>query len=77
LLSQGQKKRANLARLTASHAPLWILDEPVSALDQHFIDLFKSRLDQHLTGGGMALFATHQDLMLPQTISLDLDDIAP
>lgn len=73
LLSAGQKKRVNLARLTASPLPLWILDEPLSALDQHYIQLFKSKLEQHLLGGGMALFATHQDLELAGATVLDLD----
>ena len=77
MLSQGQKKRTNLARLAASDARLWILDEPVSALDQHFIDLFKDHLIRHLQNGGMALFATHQDLMLANAQTLNLDDIAP
>ncbi len=74
MLSQGQKKRTNLARLAASPAKLWILDEPLSALDRHYIALFKGRLVQHLAEGGMALFATHQDLELEQVKVLDLDD---
>ena len=73
LLSQGQKKRSNLARLAASKAVFWILDEPVSALDRHFIGLFRDRLAQHLAAGGMALFATHQDLGLENVRSIDLD----
>lgn len=73
LLSAGQKKRAALARLAASPAPLWILDEPVSSLDTHFMDLFKQRLTEHLEQGGMALFATHQDLELSNISILDLD----
>lgn len=76
MLSQGQKKRTNLARLTASSAQFWILDEPLSALDYHYIALFKERLTQHLAEGGMALFATHQDLELEQVKILDLDDKA-
>ncbi|WP_288904902.1 heme ABC exporter ATP-binding protein CcmA [uncultured Sneathiella sp.] len=74
MLSQGQKKRTNLARLTASSAKLWILDEPLSALDLHYIALFKERLIRHLAEGGMALFATHQDLELEQVKILDLED---
>lgn len=75
-LSQGQKKRCNLARLAATDAPLWILDEPVSALDGHFIDLFRDRLAQHLAVGGMALFATHQDLGLEGVRIFDLDEVS-
>tara|TARA_R100000005_G_scaffold95557_2_gene77542 strand:- start:36934 stop:37545 length:612 start_codon:yes stop_codon:yes gene_type:complete len=73
LLSQGQKKRSNLARLAASQATLWILDEPLSALDRHFIELFRERLRRHLEAGGMALFATHQDLGLAGIRHIDLD----
>lgn len=73
LLSQGQKKRSNLARLAGSPATFWILDEPLSALDRHFIELFRERLRRHLDGGGMALFATHQDIGLEGVRSLDLD----
>ncbi len=76
ILSQGQKKRTNLARLAASSAPLWILDEPVSALDKHFIALFKEKLLRHLAGGGMAIFATHQDLGIDQVRRLNLDEVA-
>ncbi|HBT31835.1 MAG TPA: heme ABC exporter ATP-binding protein CcmA [Pusillimonas sp.] len=73
LLSQGQKKRSNLARLAASQATLWILDEPLSALDRHFIELFRDRLQRHLEAGGMAIFATHQDLGLEGIHHIDLD----
>lgn len=73
-LSAGQKKRVSLARLTATPAPLWILDEPVSSLDTSFIELFKLRLKEHIEAGGMALFATHQDLQLPDISILDLSE---
>jgi heme exporter protein A len=76
MLSQGQKKRTNLARLVASPAKLWILDEPVSALDHQYIDLFKEQLNRHLADGGMALFATHQDLELKKVRVFDLDEAA-
>lgn len=73
ILSAGQKKRVNLARLKASMAPLWILDEPLSALDTHFVELFKDQLQRHITAGGMAIFATHQDLDLQNGSVLTLD----
>ncbi|MBE7636285.1 heme ABC exporter ATP-binding protein CcmA [Sneathiella sp. P13V-1] len=75
ILSAGQKKRTHLARLVACPAPLWILDEPVSSLDVHFIDLFRHVLKTHLNNGGMALLATHQDLQMDGTRILDLDRI--
>lgn len=73
IMSAGQRKRTNLARLIACPAPLWILDEPVSSLDVHYIDLFKNQLIKHVDGGGMALLATHQDLDLDFIQTLDLD----
>ncbi|MAZ03161.1 MAG: heme ABC transporter ATP-binding protein CcmA [Sneathiella sp.] len=73
ILSQGQKKRVNLARLAASPASLWILDEPLSALDRHYISQFRTRLSRHLATGGMAIYATHQDLELNDSRSLELD----
>ncbi len=72
ILSQGQRKRTNLARLAASPAPLWILDEPLSALDRQYIGQFRKRLSQHLAAGGMAIYATHQDLELDGSKILEL-----
>ncbi|WP_340148861.1 heme ABC exporter ATP-binding protein CcmA [uncultured Sneathiella sp.] len=72
ILSQGQRKRVNLARLAASPASLWILDEPLSALDRHYIGQFRERLSRHLAAGGMAIYATHQDLELNDSKSLEL-----
>ncbi len=73
ILSAGQKKRTNLARLVAAPSSLWLLDEPVSSLDIHYIDLFRERLVSHVAEGGMALLATHQDLGLDKVDILDLD----
>lgn len=73
IMSAGQRKRTNLARLIACPAPLWVLDEPVSSLDVHYIDLFKNQLTKHVKAGGMALLATHQDLDLDFIQTLDLD----
>lgn len=73
LLSAGQKKRVNLARLLIIKAPLWILDEPFSSLDQSYIDLVKNQMDRHLEEGGTILYSTHQPLSLSSSSSLDLD----
>ncbi|MCG8490826.1 MAG: heme ABC exporter ATP-binding protein CcmA [Sneathiellales bacterium] len=75
ILSAGQKKRTNLARLVASPAPLWILDEPLSSLDTHYIDLFTDLLREHLEGGGLALLATHQTIDLQRVTIFDLDNL--
>lgn len=62
VLSQGQKKRVALARLLVCNTTLWILDEPLSALDVSAIKLIKELLEQHLSQGGMVVMTTHQEI---------------
>jgi heme exporter protein A len=71
-LSAGQKRRLALARLLASPAPLWLLDEPVTALDTRSVGLFEAAVARHRQGGGMAIIATHQDLVMPGAADLNL-----
>jgi heme exporter protein A len=61
-LSAGQRRRIGLARLALDPAPVWILDEPLTALDDEGQRLFAVLLASHLDRGGLALLATHQDL---------------
>jgi len=62
-LSQGQKRRAALARLALAGAqPLWILDEPLAALDVDAIDTVIELVSEHLAAGGMAVLTTHQEI---------------
>ena len=61
-LSAGQRRRIGLARLTLDPARLWILDEPLAALDDAGQALFETVLASHLASGGSALLATHHDL---------------
>src|SRR5688500_12835483 len=64
-LSQGQRRRAALARLAVSGAlPLWILDEPFAALDAGAADLVRSLAGEHLAGGGMLVVTSHQDVRI-------------
>ena len=65
VLSQGQKRRVSLARLLVSKAPLWILDEPLTALDTAAVDLIQSRLAVHLANQGRVVLTTHQALQVP------------
>jgi len=62
LLSSGQLKRATLARVQASRAPLWLLDEPLNALDSDGFERLSVALDKHRAGGGAVLAASHQPL---------------
>jgi heme exporter protein A len=61
-LSQGQKRRAALARLALSREKLWVLDEPLAALDTEGTQWLGEMLDAHLAAGGMALVTSHQPL---------------
>jgi heme exporter protein A len=58
-LSAGQRRRLGLARLAFSTRPLWLLDEPTTALDTDGQRLFAGLLDEHLARGGCAIVATH------------------
>jgi heme exporter protein A len=62
LLSSGQQKRATLARVAASGAPLWLLDEPLNALDRDGVERLGELIDAHLKSGGAVLTASHQPL---------------
>ena len=62
LLSSGQLKRATLARVAASGAPLWLLDEPINALDGDGALRLAAMIEQHRAKGGAVLAASHQPL---------------
>ena len=64
MLSAGQRRRIGLARLAVLRRPVWILDEPVTALDAAGIDLLAKLVHDHLDRGGVAVLATHQALGL-------------
>ena len=61
-LSAGQRRRIGLARLALDPAEMWVLDEPLTALDDAGQALFLALLDRHLSRGGLALAATHHRL---------------
>jgi heme exporter protein A len=71
-LSAGQRRRTALARVMLTQAPLWLLDEPLNALDAPAQQAFRLVLQRHLDHGGLAIAATHGDLGIPGVRSLEL-----
>lgn len=64
-LSHGQKRRVALARLAfCAHRALWILDEPLAALDSAAVELVRAQLAAHLARGGLVVLTSHQDVDL-------------
>ena len=61
-LSAGQRRRLALARLLVAKRPLWLLDEPTTALDAVSEHMFSGMVARHLAEGGMAIIATHAPL---------------
>lgn len=61
-LSAGQKKRVALLRLLLSAKKLWILDEPFTALDKEFLQVFMNYMREHLQNRGMIIYTSHQRL---------------
>lgn len=66
-LSAGQKKRLSLARLKLSARPLWLLDEPLAALDSAGKSLAAQFIASHCASGGIAIVATHEALGIEAT----------
>lgn len=64
-LSTGQRKRAGLARMLCSHAPIWLLDEPANGLDIGGTELLATLIAAHRASGGIALVATHVPVDVP------------
>ena len=64
VLSQGQRRRVGLARLLVTSATLWVLDEPLTALDVGAVGLMQELIGEHLSKGGMVIFTTHQPLQV-------------
>jgi len=75
-LSAGQKRRVNLARIIAAPAPLWLLDEPTTALDKATIKRLEGAIGAHRDGGGMVVLSTHADVDTPGAKTLDLAKFA-
>lgn len=75
MLSQGQKRRVALARLWLQELPLWILDEPFTALDASATSLLKQKIEAFANDGGIVVMTTHQEVTMnvPKFEQLRLD----
>lgn len=77
-LSAGQKRRIGLARLfimTPAHAPLWLLDEPLTALDVAMVGKLEQRMQAFAKAGGAVLATSHQAMQGANKV-LDLAEFA-
>jgi heme exporter protein A len=63
-LSAGQHRRVNLARLFLSDAPVWLLDEPFTAIDRMGVEVLQDRLVSHAAAGGAVVLTSHQALQV-------------
>lgn len=64
LLSTGQRRRAAFARVVASGAECWLLDEPASGLDVAAVARLEESIARHRAAGGIVVVATHQPLAM-------------
>lgn len=71
-LSAGQQRRVALARLYGSHARLWVLDEPFTAVDKAGVVALEEQLQVHLMRGGSVVLTSHQSVGLAGLRELDL-----
>ena len=76
-LSAGQQRRVALARLILAQRPLWLLDEPLTALDDSGQHLVCQLIEQHIGTAGAVVCATHQPLGLSATRALVLGERQP
>lgn len=69
MLSQGQRRRAALARLLLGRGtPLWVLDEPFNALDRHAVAWLLALLAEQVLAGGIVVLTSHQSVALADTV---------
>jgi len=75
MLSQGQKRRVVLARLWLQDLPLWVLDEPFTALDANATNMLKQKIEAFANAGGIVVMTTHQEVTMnvPKFEQLRLD----
>ncbi len=74
VLSQGQRRRVALARLAlSSQSPLWILDEPFTALDTRAVEIVQEMIANHVARGGAVVYTTHVEFEIAAAVCLRVD----
>ena len=72
-LSAGQKRRVALARLFLEPVPLWVLDEPFTAIDKHGVAELEAVIAQHAEQGGAVILTTHHELSIDPSLVTIID----
>lgn len=76
LLSTGQRRRVAIARVVASGAPVWLLDEPANGLDQAATAMLGALIAEHRVAGGIVVVATHLPIHIPGAHGVVIGDAA-
>jgi len=71
-LSAGQKRRVVLSALFITQSKVWLLDEPLTALDSDGINVIEAQITKHCDDGGICILTTHQQCNLPRLRTLTL-----
>ncbi|KAI3859495.1 hypothetical protein MKX03_024535 [Papaver bracteatum] len=77
ILSMGQHKRLHLARLVSLDRPIWLLDEPLVALDTEGVKLLEYIIVEHLNKGGIVFVATHFPIQIEDAMILRFPERFP
>jgi heme exporter protein A len=75
-LSAGQRRRLSIARLLVAKRPVWLLDEPTTALDRTAQEMLAGLMKTHLAGGGLIVAAAHGPIGLERAKELRLGESA-
>lgn len=76
LLSTGQRRRVAIARVVASGAPVWLLDEPANGLDHAATAMLGTLISEHRLNGGIVVVATHLPIHIPGAHGVVIGDAA-